>query len=509
MAYQPTFPSPYLTSIDVNKPETCIIKCAINPRDVISEYCIRIYNVDTSQLVGFICGKYDLDNQETVKYYTATTTCDYDFYIHDWETTYEISEYDSPLPVYGSDANTGILSVSIPSTILEEMSNGGNYSWKIALVGEETSTTKISTGAIMCGIYETDPELGVTYWHPSPNEEFSKIQKAYGNNFGPIYLRSVIRGTLHWNKIIRTFSKSEKELSDSSGGYWDGFTMQGVMSLNYSEEEYNYEVYTYSSISQEFFFATRSAMDCKFIDPPTVVSGVSHTFDAWYNQAENAKLSYYRFKLYCNGELIDDTNEVFSNSIKYRYDKFISGNNYSLSLDIEDEFGNLETIGHAFRVEYSQSTAPIDCSICASRDGYVEIDFSKITNIVGEGKNIDFNSDDIVSINNNGYIVWDKTESKKNIVIPYNSTTIFKHRFHSGFYGDICEISNQDNPNESISVSCLNGVFYYQNGLQDPIEINPFTNTESAIFSEAPSSASDDTRYIITYKIIMIQVHLV
>lgn len=125
MAYQPTFASPYLTSIDVDTVGGNNFKCLINPRDTIEKYKINIYSVLDNNLVCYVRG--EIVDGEQKKWYKSG---DAD------EVSVDISGLieESVLPLKGSLSDEAWLIVNIPENI--GLLNGVDYKWNIELWGD-------------------------------------------------------------------------------------------------------------------------------------------------------------------------------------------------------------------------------------------------------------------------------------------------------------------------------------------------------------------------------------
>lgn len=461
MPYQPTFPSPYLTSIDVTKPETCIIKCLINPRDVISEYYINILDADESKMVGMFYGR---------KGYKSY----YDYSSGKYIQLSTIPDTDSTLPIYGSYDNDSWLITHIPNEILASMKNGTNYKWYARLIGNSYNT--LYSGAVVLDSERTR----LVYVSYDFFERYHELNDVYFSS-----------------RMLFKYKGNTYKITYVSGQSDNSYAIITLENAIDSYEGDTFEIITDIVKSQEYYFYARTSSNLKFSDPPETVNSISHTFNATYSQQENASISYYRFRLYCDGELVDNTNKIYSSTIKYTYDKFVSGHNYSLEVELEDEYGNIDTVTHVFSVVYNQNISMINPEVSVNRQGCVNINYSTLSRIDGTGENYGFIDSDTISINSNGYVCWDKTDVGKAIQIPYDSTTIFKQHFHKGFNGDICCISSKDNVFERISVWYDGEKFWWQNGTLSPMSIDVYTATESALDVDGIFEVSDDTRYII------------
>ena len=110
MPYQPTFPTPYLDTIDATADN--VFRCRINARDKIIKYVFKIYEAATLKQI-----------------YTTTGT-----------SSASDSMYDSSLPLSAQNGEEAWLEVSVPST--SGMSNGTDYIWSVTLTGSGSSEVK-------------------------------------------------------------------------------------------------------------------------------------------------------------------------------------------------------------------------------------------------------------------------------------------------------------------------------------------------------------------------------
>lgn len=95
MAYQPTFPKPYLNAIDANLVIGNVFSVVLNPKDVISKYNLTILNAETNASV----------------YTTGVVTLS--------------------APLYGSFEQGTTLDIVVPAA--SGMQNGTNYNWQLTL----------------------------------------------------------------------------------------------------------------------------------------------------------------------------------------------------------------------------------------------------------------------------------------------------------------------------------------------------------------------------------------
>lgn len=101
MGYQPTYPSPYMESIDVAKKGGNIFKCLINPKDTVKSATIKIYSNTDNQL------------KKT------------------------ITSFESSFPFKGGLSDDSWLECIVDGTSL---SNGTDYKWSITLVYNDNSS---------------------------------------------------------------------------------------------------------------------------------------------------------------------------------------------------------------------------------------------------------------------------------------------------------------------------------------------------------------------------------
>lgn len=217
MAYQPTFASPYLTSIDVDTVGGNNFKCLINPRDTIEKYKINIYSVLDNNLVCYVRG--EIVDGEQKKWYKSG---DAD------EVSVDISGLieESVLPLKGSLSDEAWLIVNIPENI--GLLNGVDYKWNIELWGENADVQVATT-------YGTQYSSG---WYLEcnsvvPDNVVAGMFVKYNDVLREILeVETVINEddeTLNYSKLWLTHSFADEDIEDS----WFTIVDKKVTSFDY------------------------------------------------------------------------------------------------------------------------------------------------------------------------------------------------------------------------------------------------------------------------------------
>ena len=145
MLYQPTFPSPYLETIDVTNPAGNIFKCLINPKNKVIGYKINILsNIDNTLCCSIKGCLEDIEGVKTQK----------KSYSVDKETTWvdfdSVPDTDTKLPIVGSFSDESWLQVLLPSDVELNIFNDSDYKWNITLY-QENYDIKLLTGKFYAG----------------------------------------------------------------------------------------------------------------------------------------------------------------------------------------------------------------------------------------------------------------------------------------------------------------------------------------------------------------------
>ena len=430
MPYQPTFPSPYMIDVDINKSEkrdgdvqhtvwvasgaktetrsynfynTISLKCLINPKDTIVAYSVTIKDLSKSSSVYTLyCSK---EIKEAIRPNSEKPEIEL-------STTFPIIE---SFPVVGGRGDNSWLEIELPVKIPSSknnntvvfLENGKEYSWQVRLYDKNDNYTDSPPY-----YFRTRPEPIITFDIP---EEINACS------------------------IESTAEYSQK--------YTDKYAVQHEISV-----------------------------------------------------------AYHSFELYCNGDLIDSTGDIYSPRMDYVYNNLIDGNDYTLKLTITNDNGMEFIEERDFRVRYNlyETTANPIVSFDSDKNCVI-VDYSDNIVIAGKSeKNNRFNlityadkdnkvsdTTNALSLNKGQNIFWDE----KGNGVPLNLTDTYQiiHWHGRPGTGQILEITDNENSSNNIKVWYSEGFFFYKIGLSPQKQISPgYNKIDGEIVIENPISQTTD-----------------
>ena len=465
MPYQPTFPYPYLEGIDVSK-ENNVFKCLINPRDEIVGYKITILSNRDGLEVANINSK--IINGVQVK-------------------NYQLTEQDTRLPLKGSSKEDTWLNVSIPK--LSSLVNGQEYKWNITLY-EEIPSIKITDCAI--GTY--------TKYNEVTTDGYLYYAFIYGYT-SEIKPGMFLKCNNQYNEILAVTDNG----SYISVGLKDSFIVEPTLSTT----DKVYSIYENNIKSPDYFFYANSTPEINF--ELSKVESAYLNIQVNYSQAEYVPISYYIFNLYHNSKLINSTGEVYSSNINYSYFGLQNNTEYTLELTVVDTVKRSYSFSQDFLVKYTtfetyaipklnlikeKTCVNIDVSNNAVIPGTLENSQDLLLETFKQNDGITPETTNAIKLKNQS-LYWD-TINNETLNIPDDSTIVINWHGKEGFQGIIFKIYNQFNPAKNIIVGFDGFKFYYQIGLNNIVEVDPFSDIESAIFNEGETIIVDEsTIYII------------
>lgn len=415
MANQPTFPYPYMDTIDVNAVKGNTFKCLINSKDTVIDANICVLQAKNNPYYlkysgRVIASKLDSkgyftidDNEEmytTIKnglsightYYarvedeyglslrakiSSVTRGQQDngsftfrIYIHEWfgsvAKTYEIYtntpvEIQVPannFPLLGGYGDASWLQCNLPNNIL---TNGISYKWFASIKYEERS--ELCSGNVI----STTSNL-IILDHPYGGESLDKNIEYY------IVVNSEKK---------RVYEIKEVEYIDLAGNkaYGTGVAA-GALSSFTSPIEIGDAcvVYAEQTIAKtpEYYFKTRTAPVVTF-NVSDKITSCSYAFSAKYEQEQKTKIAYYEFELYKDSELIDSTGQCFTQNISYTYNGLLNGESYSVKLTIVNEDGVEIIEEREFSVDYEVPESEVVAEIMADKqDSCISINLNNV-----------------------------------------------------------------------------------------------------------------------------------
>lgn len=313
MAYQPTYPSPYMEAIDVTQEGGNIFKCLINPKDTILDATINIYYNTDSSLVK----------------------------------TIELE--DSTFPFVGGLSDNSWLQCLVDN---KNLTNKRDYKWAITLTFDEYeivgsgSVSSASTTSVEfpynLSLYNRLKD-GHTYYITVNSERIQISGVGYSYD-GSTYT------SMHVN-LKTPFSNTPVE-----GDIFDIDADHLILT------------------SPEYYFKARTKPLVTF-DVPETISNSTYTFTATYSQEQKVGIAYFQYELYNKNELIATSGKVFTQNILHTFENLVNGTEYVIKLTIVNNDGVEMYEERTFGVDYPIMATAINpviavdnCKTCVSVD---------------------------------------------------------------------------------------------------------------------------------------------
>lgn len=470
MLYQPTFPSPYLETIDLGNSTGNVFKCLINPKNKVTGYKINVLlnsdNNSCCQLKGWL---EDVDGVQTQKKaYSIDEGAT-------WTEFDSIPNEDSVLPVVGNFSDESWLQILIPSDVDLGLTNENDYKWNITLY-QDSKDIKVLTGTFYAASSST-------------TQTVFKIERTEKIIAKEMYIKT--------NNVLRKITAVDNSTSEN----YTKITLESELGFKVGTNT-SYEILSTCITSYDYYFKSRKTPVLTF-EVPDTINSLSHTFSASITRESEfygANISSYKFNLYLGTELIYTSENVYSNDITYTYNGFISGNKYSIRLTVITEDGETINDEKEFLVSYniSYSTILVEAEIDKAVNG-VSLDYSSqvsINGLIKDSSDVSYtmyknSNDNIPETNNSVYLekgqilYWDSVNNTKDLIIPNNSTTLLHWHGDLGYTGKIAELSSNLLTTEKISIGYDSKNFYYKIGTNDAIYYNPYTNGSASVIAGA------------------------
>ena len=505
MAYQPTYPSPYMEAIDVNQEGCNIFKCLINPKDTILDATLNIYSNTDGSLVKTV----ELD--------------------------------DSIFPFVGGLSDSSWLTCSVDG---ENLINKRDYKWAITLTFDELDY--VASGSVSSAKHSSSSD---TIYIPYNSSLYNQLKDG-----GVYYItikseRVEIEGCGYTSEsgiptTIHMYTKEPFSATPSEGDIYDIDADHLILT------------------SPEYYFKARTNPTVTF-EVPETISNSTHIFEAIYSQEQKVGVAYFQYDLYSNASLIASSGKIFTQKISHTFENLVNGTDYWVKLSIVNDDGVEICEERTFSVDYPITTTAINPVISADNNkACIGVDFSNNASIpstiigadtvsykvfgtpkhvvVASGNVISYSSPSIIiepydnimigmyiNINNetikivgfeqqqdgflrvslekgfdetprldsyyeiysyyNGIhlndgesIFWNNISGKP-LVIPDRSTQVIQWHGSQGFNGVILEKINSDFTLGSLVVEYDGEKFIYKMGTSDVVAYCPYKGTASAI----------------------------
>ena len=499
MLYQPSFPSPYLSTIDANEKNT--FRFQVNG-DYITAYQILIYNASTNELV------YDGDEIKLEDQY-----------------------------IYGNDGDDSFVEVTIPAFVL---TNGLDYVWKVKLwqkeydievargrVYEEVSSgtsikirphieDSVREGMVLrigtqdytihsCvlqypKIYanvSTSLIKGVIYVDTSADVVRELTSGTYvmvggiGNSYNKTSKTCQVQAVNYNNHLI---TLSDKSISYTTSGisYIQNITpslystakLHGTISSTIPAGTEYVVLSNYVECDVGFFFQARTTPELTVYNnneeiTNNMITNTHSSIDikALYTQQQGSNIKYWNITLKSNGRVVNSTGNVYNGKIEYHYDSLLP-QKYVLDIVVENSDGTVLEKNIGIDVQYNDANALMTPNTKLEYDSAVKIDWSDSSSIIGESTfevGVDsYDKDSQCLILKDGQsVLWDNVDGTKplNLEEPTVVSILVTNIYN--YDGKILEVFDS-NGTDKIEVGYNSKEFWWTvNGME--YTFNPYT----------------------------------
>lgn len=321
MAYQPTYPSPYMETIDATQEGGNIFKCLINPKDTILNATINIYSNTDSSLVKTV----ELD--------------------------------DSIFPFVGGLSDNSWLSCVVDG---ENLNNKRDYKWSITLAYDESEN--ISSGYISSvsgSDYITIPGTSSLYNRLKDGGVYYIVTSS----------ERVKISSVRWGGTNGIITHLYVHLESS-------FSVPPI-----EGDIYDIETNHLTLTSPEYYFKARTNPKVTF-EVPEIISNSTHTFTSTYSQDQKVGVAYFQYDLFKNGVEIASSGKVFTQDITYTFDNLVNDTEYDVVLTILNNDGVEMHEERTFNVDYPIMVSTINPIVTVDNDKTcISVDFTNNASI--------------------------------------------------------------------------------------------------------------------------------
>lgn len=453
MAYQPTYPSPYMETIDATQEGGNIFKCLVNPKDTVLDAVINIYNNDTpaeclvytggtanspssnndgeriltyitatieeySQIeqrrrrgeilsIKIVWGSqsrirtisqiiYPLDNTSSVYIYLdspvvvgATT---YNWFVYSNIVIGDANFPQDTFPFKGGLSDNSWLTCKANTA---KLINGGDYKWNIYLKTAEDMVLAKSLQAITPPQSMTGANLEFKeYIYCSFTDKKDLLARClYAINQDACYI--IIN-----SKRIRIIDiyKYRADVSVDNELFTDVtyLKLETPLPAAYSHKDtFSISQSFNELVSCEYYFKARTAPEITF-QVPEVINSSSYTFSATYSQEQMVGITYFQYDILKNGVEIASSGKVFTQDITYTFNNLVSDAEYDVVLTIVNNDGVELRKERSFVVEYPPTSSVIAPVLSLNdKTGCISVNFDNNASIpatVAGGDTVDYKS---------------------------------------------------------------------------------------------------------------------
>lgn len=496
MLYQPSFPNPYLSTIDANNYNTFRFK--VNG-DSASAYQLFIYNASTNELV-YDTGKIGLNEDM----------------------------------VYGNDGDDSFIEIVVPPLKLK---NGIDYVWKVKLWQPthdiEVVRGRVYENAVGTSSLKIRPHIEDTV-KPGMvlkigTEEFvvdsCRLQypKVYSSmnatEDGTIYISGdngfakddyVTIGCFGYQSKKNTTTAVIEEISivdgqtkikfvgDSPSGTFKDITYIQKSSPSVYSTVIANRIFERDVINQGaeyvilsdfvecdvgFYFKARTSPKLTIYNNNNIIEDNAISNDnssidikAIYEQEEGVNIKYWNIKLKSENRTLYSTGDVYNGKISFKYDSLLP-QKYRLELFLENSDGVIIEDYIDIDVRYEAANAFLRPKAKILYDSAVEVSWTDLVNIYGKSnfpiENIGYDGN-YITLNSGESILWDSVDSvnKLNMESPTIVSTVVTDI--NDYTGSILEVFDSCGE-DKIEVGYDSKVFWWKVNNEYTYQYSPYT----------------------------------
>lgn len=216
--------------------------------------------------------------------------------------------------------------------------------------------------------------------------------------------------------------------------------------------DYYWQITLYDSAEKSikspfYYFSTKAAPEITF-DVPYTINTCEYEFKASFKQDQGESYLCYKYSLYRDGVLIDETEDKIDSQISYTYSGFIANNKYKIKLTVITQDKNIYEREKEFSVSYDDQPPLLDVDVSQLPDkNCVKIDYSKNLFIKGNTDNAisysTYNEKAILNIPENGSVYYDKINDTTPLPIDEEFTVYYSVHFPKNFAGKIICLTDE------------------------------------------------------------------
>jgi len=420
--YQPSFPSPYLSTIDANKENTFRFK--VNG-DCVIAYQILIYNASTNELVyegnKEDCCVYGNDGDDSFieviipvyktdengdfitdengnKITILTNGLDYVWKAKLWQNTHDIEVVRGRVYEHVDKETSGDSGIKIRPHIEDTVREG-----MVLRIGTQDYTVN-SCVLQYPKIYanKSSSESGVIYVDPNADGTDGLKYGTYVivGGFGNSYNKTTKTCTLNSNmtyfgqvdlsdsSIVNTVS-GVSYVQNISPSLYSTAKLHGTISTAIPAGTEYVVLSNYVECDVGFFFQARTTPELTVYNnneeiTNNMITNTHSSIDikASYKQ-QGSNIKYWNITLKSNGRVVNSTGNVYNSKIEYQYDSLLP-QEYVLEIIVENNDGTVLEEKINITVQYNDANALLAPNTKLEYDSAVKIDWGASRSILGE-----------------------------------------------------------------------------------------------------------------------------